>query len=161
MTSSLRTSGSLRIWNRRLRAGSSGPQRRACVIRHLGAAPRVRTGLLGAALLTALLAACAGPASPAPAPPSPTERVSGQATPDITGVVALQDGGPVLTQASDGSYEGMHLSTAGPAVVSATGTATLDDLADGDAVEVWLTEPSACAGSAPVRCDILTIRVGG
>jgi hypothetical protein len=87
--------------------------------------------------------------------------VSGQATPDVTGVVAVQDAGPVLTQASDPYYEGMGLSLADPSVVSDAGALTLDDLADGDAVEVWLPRPATCAESAPVQCEILTIRVAG
>jgi hypothetical protein len=124
-------------------------------------APRVRPALLGAALLVALLPACAGPATSVPTPPPATQHVSGQATPDVTGVVAVQDAGPVLTQASDPYYEGMGLSLADPSVVSETGALTLDDLADGDAVEVWLPEPATCAESAPVQCDILTIRVEG
>jgi hypothetical protein len=124
-------------------------------------APRVRPALLGAALIAVLLPACTGPAVPAPAPPPATQRVSGQAAPDVTGVVAVQDAGPVLTQASDPYYEGMGLSLADPSVVSDTGALTLDDLADGDAVEVWLPETSICAESAPVQCDVLTIRVEG
>lgn len=124
-------------------------------------AARALAGALAAALLAALAAGCAAPASPAPLPPTPTAHVSGRSVPDVTGVVTVQDGGPVLTQASDPSFEGMALSTDDPAVVSDAGAVTFDDLADGDAVEVWLAPDGACAESSPVQCAVLTIRVTG
>lgn len=122
--------------------------------------PRILVAVLGAALLAGLAAACGGPARPAPVP-SATAHVSGQSTPDVTGVVAVRDGDPVLTQASDATYEGMGLTTADPSVISAAGQLAVDDLAAGDAVEVWLAEDAGCAESAPVQCDVLTIRVDG
>lgn len=123
-------------------------------------AARALAAALAAALLAALATGCAAPASPAPLPPTPTAHVSGRSAPDVTGVVAVQDGGPVLTQASAPSFEGMALSTDDPAVVS-DAAVTLDDLADGDAVEVWLAPDAACAESSPVQCAVLTIRVTG
>jgi hypothetical protein len=124
-------------------------------------APRVPASLAGAALLAVLAAGCAGPANPAPSPPPATAHVSGASTPDVTGVVAVRDGDPVLTQASDDYYEGMGLSASDPSVVSDAGALTLDDLADGDAVEVWLPADGACAESLPVQCAVLTVRVVG
>jgi hypothetical protein len=117
---------------------------------------RVDATVLGAALLAALASACAGPANPAPAP-SVTAHVSGQSAPDVT----VRDGVPALTRASDDDYEGLALTTADPSVISAAGRLTVADLADGDAVEVWLREDGACAESLPVQCDVLTVRVDG
>ncbi|GIG36204.1 hypothetical protein [Cellulomonas pakistanensis] len=120
-------------------------------------APRPAAALLGAALLAAL-AACGPAGSPATPVPSASEHLGGQPTPDVTGVVV----GGALTQASDPSYEGMALvGTAGePSVLAADGAqATVADLHDGDAVEVWLVPDSGCAESFPVQCAVLTVRV--
>jgi len=117
---------------------------------------------LGLALLTALATGCA-PAGPSGPVPSPTEHLGGQPAPDVTGVVALgTPGSPALTAASDGYYEGMALrgATGDPSVLGADGAqASTADLRAGDAVEVWLRPGSACAESAPVQCDVLTVRV--
>lgn len=121
---------------------------------------RVPAAVLGAGLLAVLACGCAGPASPAPAP-SATAHVSGQSRPDVTGVVTVQGSVPVLTQTSDGYFEGMALDDGDPSVISDAGQLTLGDLADGDAVEVWLREDGSCAESSPVQCRVLTIRVDG
>ncbi|WP_454051114.1 hypothetical protein [Cellulomonas sp. Marseille-Q8402] len=125
---------------------------------------RPAAAVLGTVLLAALASGCTGTATPtpgaSPAPPPATAHVTGQSTPDVSGVVELRDGVPVLTGASDGYYEGMALDRADPQVVSGAGAITLDDLADGDEVEVWLAG-GACAESSPVQCDVGTVRVRG
>lgn len=129
--------------------------------------------LVAPALLTALVPAvlggCTAAAGPGPVP-SATAHVGSPAAPDVTGVVgtaALPSGGtgPVLTAASDDYFEGMSLGGDDVAVLGvepgADGEPTVADLADGDAVEVWLREPVACAESSPVQCAVLTVRVTG
>lgn len=117
--------------------------------------------LLGAALLAVvavLAAGCAPAGSPAAPAPTASEHLGGQPTPDVTGVVA----GGTLVEASDASYEGMPLAGMSglPSVLAADGAqATVDDLRDGDRVEVWLVPDGVCGESAPVRCDVLTVRV--
>lgn len=102
---------------------------------------------LGAAVLLLLSACTAG--SPTP-----------DREPDVTGVVAGagEPGGPVLAESSDGYFEGMGLLRGDPVVVDEDGTAVASsELADGDAVDVWVEGP--CAESFPVQCDIAALRV--
>ncbi|WP_147795689.1 hypothetical protein [Cellulomonas sp. Y8] len=131
------------------------------------AARRPAVALLGTAVIaavTGLVAGC-GPAgsptgTPAAPAPSASEHLGGQPTPDVTGVVA----GGALTAASDPYFEGMALAGLGaePSVLAADGSqATVAELRDGDRVEVWLAPEARCAESAPVQCDLLTVRVTG
>lgn len=125
------------------------------------AAHRPAVALLGTAVLaavTGLVAGCGPAGSPAAPAPSASEHLGGQPTPDVTGLVA----GGALTEASDPYYEGMALAGLGeePAVLAADGSqATVAELRDGDRVEVWLGPERTCAESAPVQCDLLTVRV--
>lgn len=79
--------------------------------------------------------------------------------PDVTGVVAVREGTPVLTDASDAYFEGMGLLRGDPVVVRGTGEVAADELQPGDAVEVWTGD--ACAESYPVQCGILAVRLTG
>ncbi|MCG7285841.1 hypothetical protein MHY85_07620 [Cellulomonas sp. ACRRI] len=122
---------------------------------------RPAAALLGAPLLAAaaaLTAGCGPAGSPAAPAPSASEHLGGQPTPDVTGEVA----GGTLVRASEPSYEGMPLAgrSGQPSVLGADGSqATVDDLRDGDRVEVWLVPGGVCAASSPVQCDVLTVRV--
>lgn len=144
----MRNAGRNRIW------GGGG-----CDDRSVPASRRRPVPALLVAVALAGLAAGCGPAgSPAAPAPSASEHLGGQPTPDVTGVVA----GGVLTEASDPYYEGMALASARsePSVLAADGSqATVADLRDGDRVEVWLGPEGMCAESAPVQCDVLTVRV--
>ena len=80
--------------------------------------------------------------------------------PDVTGTVEAGRGGAVLVEPSDRYYERMALVGDGTLVVGSDGEALdPDDLATGDAVEVWVGE--ACAESFPVQCDVVAVRVVG
>ncbi|WP_158372569.1 hypothetical protein [Cellulosimicrobium cellulans] len=124
---------------------------------------RPAVALLGTAVIaavTGLVAGCGPAGSPASPAPSASEHLGGQPTPDVTGVVA----GGALTEASDPSFEGMALAGLAeePSVLAADGSqATVAELRDGDRVEVWLAPEARCAESAPVQCDLLTVRVTG
>ncbi|MFS0703448.1 hypothetical protein AB6N23_02890 [Cellulomonas sp. 179-A 9B4 NHS] len=97
------------------------------------------------AATVALLAACSAPADV-------PER-----DPDVTGTVALgADGGPVLVDASDRSYEGIRLLQDDPAVLRGDEAVDAADLTDGDRVEVWLA--GGCAESWPPQCDVVAVR---
>ena len=111
---------------------------------------RTAPTLLGAAVLASVAAGCGG----APAVP---ER-----PPDVTGVVAgtADAGGPVLTEPSDDYFEGMSLLRGDPVLVGDDGVVVpVEDLADGDRIEVWVGP--ACAESFPVQCDVVALRVLG
>lgn len=110
------------------------------------------------AAVTGLVTGCSPAGSPAAPAPSASEHLGGQPTPDVTGVAV----GGALTEASDPSFEGMALAGLGaePSVLAADGSqATVAELRDGDRVEVWLAPEARCAESAPVQCDVLTVRV--
>lgn len=81
--------------------------------------------------------------------------------PDVTGTVEAGQGGAVLVEPSDRYYERMAIvGDDGTLVVGSDGEALdPDDLATGDAVEVWVGE--ACAESFPVQCDVIAVRVVG
>lgn len=79
--------------------------------------------------------------------------------PEVRGVVSTDFGGtPVLTQSSDGYYEGMSLDRGAPTVVGAS-DGPVDELEAGDSVEVWVSGP--CAESYPVQCEIEAVRLLG
>jgi hypothetical protein len=116
--------------------------------RDAGAVRRSVRRLLAATLLTAAVAGCGAPAVPDRAP-------------DVTGVVRVADGGPVLADPSDSYFEGMSLVRGDPVVVHGdeSGETTPADLRDGDAVEVWIED--GCAESFPVQCTVVALRVPG
>ncbi|MFD1505723.1 hypothetical protein FE374_01015 [Georgenia yuyongxinii] len=69
--------------------------------------------------------------------------------------------GPVLTDASDGYYDGMRLFPDDSVTLSGTRGERLEpsELAEGDRVEVWVGD--ACAESFPVQCHIEAVRLLG
>lgn len=109
---------------------------------------RRRSGLtvLGAAAIVLAVAACGG--SPVP-----------DRDPDVTGVVAGSASAPVLAEPSDPYFDQMSLLRGEPVLIDHDGVELpYSELADGDAVEVWID--GACAESFPVQCTVTTLRVG-
>ncbi|TRW44511.1 hypothetical protein [Georgenia yuyongxinii] len=110
---------------------------------------RIRAAAAAALLVLGGAVACAGVGSP------PVRE------PDVTGVVAVvtEQEGPVLTEPSDSYFDGMSLLRGDPVFLRGTSgeEVTLDDLEDGDRVEVWVGD--ACAESFPVQCTIEAVRL--
>jgi hypothetical protein len=79
--------------------------------------------------------------------------------PDVTGMVseAGSSGGPVLADPSDDYFEGMSLVRGDPVVARDNAEASISDLRDGEAVEVWIE--GVCAESFPVQCTVVAVRV--
>ena len=80
--------------------------------------------------------------------------------PEVTGVVSFTGTPPipVLTEPSDPYFDRMSLLRGDPVLVDGDGREVpYDQLADGDAIEVWTD--GGCAESYPVQCPVTALRV--
>lgn len=83
-------------------------------------------------------------------------------SPDVTGVVGLDegDGALVVTETGAPGYDGMRLAGTDPDVRDADDDPIdLADLREGDRVSVWVAGP--CGESDPLSCDVALVRVTG
>ncbi|KAE8764044.1 hypothetical protein [Georgenia thermotolerans] len=110
---------------------------------------KVPAGVAGALLV--LMASCAIP------------RSVPDREPDVTGVVHLRsdERGAVLTEASDGYFEGMGLLRSDPLILRLPGNRQIEpsEIEAGEGIEVWVGD--VCAESDSVQCEIVALRVLG
>lgn len=113
--------------------------------------------------VTLVLTGCAGSDDELTTPATVTGVVAEDVLttpPTVTGVVAGSARHAALTEASDGYYEGMSLTSPDPRVVDADDQPiSIGDLVTGDEVEVWVGD--VCRESFPVQCDLVAVRVVG